>query len=358
LIVNDQRTTFLLTSALTLAFLISSHAAARADGLPAVASNAQSAAAAPAASNAQTAPLTVAFSFSGHESTFTTFARTVGAFLAERGIHVASADYLSLPPNADLQPATRLAYRPAVAIVLIDGGTKQVVHTAAATVGDLLSQEHVTSGPDDEVFPSAAAYLVPNEVIRIDRIAAWTAHVKQRLSPRVQERFDPRLPAGTTRTLVHGSAGVRVATVRYEQRNDTPLTKRILGYRIVRAPQPRVVVHGSRPYAALQDIAAQGFAGALHFAGAALHVIATAYTSSCYGCSGYTASGARARLGIIAVDPRIIPLGTHLFIPGYGRAVAGDTGGAIRGHRVDLGFENVASAVRFGSREVTVYVVK
>jgi 3D (Asp-Asp-Asp) domain-containing protein len=65
-----------------------------------------------------------------------------------------------------------------------------------------------------------------------------------------------------------------------------------------------------------------------------------------------------AGFGIIAVDPHIIPLGTKLMIPGYGRAIAGDTGGAIIGHRVDLGMNTLADAIRFGRRPMTVYVLK
>jgi 3D (Asp-Asp-Asp) domain-containing protein len=86
-------------------------------------------------------------------------------------------------------------------------------------------------------------------------------------------------------------------------------------------------------------------------------MVATAYTANCDGCSGVTASGQHAGHGIVAVDPRVIPLGSHLYIPGYGHAVAGDTGGAIRGNRVDLGFNSDADAMQFGRRPVTVYVL-
>jgi 3D (Asp-Asp-Asp) domain-containing protein len=86
-------------------------------------------------------------------------------------------------------------------------------------------------------------------------------------------------------------------------------------------------------------------------------MIATAYTANCYGCSGYTKLGNRAGHGIVAVDPAVIPQGSHLYIPGYGSAVAGDTGGAIRGNRVDLGFNSNADAMQFGRRSVTVYVL-
>jgi 3D (Asp-Asp-Asp) domain-containing protein len=71
-----------------------------------------------------------------------------------------------------------------------------------------------------------------------------------------------------------------------------------------------------------------------------------------------TASGRPAGHGIVAVDPSVIPLGTRMYIPGYGHAVAGDTGGAIRGRRIDLGFNSNAQAYQFGRRAVTVYLIK
>ena len=60
---------------------------------------------------------------------------------------------------------------------------------------------------------------------------------------------------------------------------------------------------------------------------------------------------------IVAVDPDVIPLGTRLFIPGYGEAVAADTGGAIIGNRIDLVMDSYGEAMDFGRRDVTVYVL-
>jgi 3D (Asp-Asp-Asp) domain-containing protein len=89
-----------------------------------------------------------------------------------------------------------------------------------------------------------------------------------------------------------------------------------------------------------------------------LHMTATAYTPYCgKGCSGITALGRQAGYGIVAVDPRVIPLRTRLFIPGYGTAIAGDTGRAIKGSRIDLGFNSYTDAMRFGRREIIVYVL-
>jgi len=74
--------------------------------------------------------------------------------------------------------------------------------------------------------------------------------------------------------------------------------------------------------------------------------------------NGITATGLRARKGIVAVDPRVIPLGTKLFIPGYGEALAADTGGWIKNDRIDLCFETLEECFRFGRRKIRVYLVE
>lgn len=75
-----------------------------------------------------------------------------------------------------------------------------------------------------------------------------------------------------------------------------------------------------------------------------MRVYATHYDSHCPGCNEWTALGMRAGFGVIAVDPKVIPLRSKLYIPGYGMAIAGDTGGAIKGNIIDLGFEDAKTA--------------
>ena len=74
--------------------------------------------------------------------------------------------------------------------------------------------------------------------------------------------------------------------------------------------------------------------------------------------NGITASGMLAERGVVAVDTDVIPLGTRLYIPGYGMAIAGDTGGAINGERIDLCMESYGEAMEFGRRWVKVYVLE
>ena len=70
----------------------------------------------------------------------------------------------------------------------------------------------------------------------------------------------------------------------------------------------------------------------------------------------YSAMGNRLRYGVVAVDPSVIPLGTRLYIEGYGEAIAEDTGGAIKGNRIDL-FMDRASAQKFGVQNVVVHIL-
>lgn len=88
-----------------------------------------------------------------------------------------------------------------------------------------------------------------------------------------------------------------------------------------------------------------------------LHMDASAYTAYDAGNSHYTARGNYLRKGYVSVDPDVIPLGTKLYIPGYGYAIADDIGGAIQGNRIDLAMDTQDEAFQFGRRNIKVYVL-
>ena len=88
-----------------------------------------------------------------------------------------------------------------------------------------------------------------------------------------------------------------------------------------------------------------------------MNMNASAYSAYDEGNGHYTAGGTYLRKGIIAVDPNVIPLGTRVFIPGYGYAIADDTGGAIKGNRIDMAFGSHGEAMDFGRQTVTVYIL-
>ncbi|WP_088071856.1 3D domain-containing protein [Gottfriedia luciferensis] len=89
---------------------------------------------------------------------------------------------------------------------------------------------------------------------------------------------------------------------------------------------------------------------------------ATAYTGSCKGCSGKTATGLDLKknpnLKVISVDPKVIPLGSKVYVDGYGYAIAGDTGGSLKGNKIDVFIPNQKNALKWGVKTVTVKVYK
>ncbi|WP_050179781.1 LysM peptidoglycan-binding domain-containing protein [Domibacillus robiginosus] len=95
--------------------------------------------------------------------------------------------------------------------------------------------------------------------------------------------------------------------------------------------------------------------------GKTLTVTATAYTAQCAGCSGVTATGIdlnnNPNKKVIAVDPNVIPLGSRVYVEGYGEAIAGDTGGAIKGNKIDLHVPNNDAAYSWGVRTVNVTIL-
>ena len=95
--------------------------------------------------------------------------------------------------------------------------------------------------------------------------------------------------------------------------------------------------------------------------GKAITVKATAYTASCAGCSGTTATGINIKdnphAKVIAVDPSVIPLGSKVYIKGYGEYTAADTGGAIKGNRIDVFIPSEQAALNFGRKQLTVTIL-
>lgn len=93
-----------------------------------------------------------------------------------------------------------------------------------------------------------------------------------------------------------------------------------------------------------------------------LTVTATAYTANCEGCSGITATGINLKknpdLKVISVDPKVIPLGSKVDVEGYGTAVAGDTGGAMKGKKIDVFVPSQKKAEDWGRKKVKVKILK
>lgn len=301
---------------------------------------------------------TVIFVSNGTSRDVLSAAPTVGAFLEERGIVASAGDYVRPDLSTPLSDRLIVSYQAAVPVkIAMHSGIKRV-SSAADDVGGLLEERGIALGPHDVVKPSLSARLAPGETVRVVRVNEWTKTHHAVVPAPTQHRIVFDMKPGAHKVLAKGHSGVRETVVLFEQHDGGAIKKHVVASVIVRKAAPRIVEDGAGEFAAYERLAKRGIDKTTYVAASQMRMVATAYTASCNGCDGVTAMGYRAGHGVVAVDPHYIPLGSKLYIPGYGYAIAGDTGGAIHGNRIDLGFNSVADAIEFGRREITVYRLK
>ncbi|MPM89146.1 hypothetical protein SDC9_136254 [bioreactor metagenome] len=155
---------------------------------------------------------------------------------------------------------------------------------------------------------------------------------------------------GVEEVVEAGQNGVKTVSVKMHFADEKQVTEEVIAETIIVQPKPQIINVGTRDTINTSR-------GAQRFRSVAW-MEATAYLPTDGSAEGLTATGIPARRGIVAVDPDIIPLGTRVYIPGYGVGLAADTGGAIIGNKIDLCMESSSEAWRFGRRDVKVYILE
>lgn len=279
-----------------------------------------------------------------------TFSPTVRQVLAETGVVLGRDDEVSPSIASRLREGARVVVRRAVPVALTADGRTVTVTSAAATVADLLRRRGLPIGEHDKVYPGLDTPLWSGAKVRVVRIVHRLVAERTEIPFRVVSGRDPTTPRGIIRLKQAGRTGIRERLYRHTLADRVLVQRVLIGERMIRTPLDRIVSVGTK----ILIVSRGQFAGK-----ELLEMVATAYAPfCCHGVDGTTALGLRAGYGVVAVDPSIIPLGSRLYIEGYGYAIAGDTGGMIRGLRIDLGFDTAREAVRFGRRAVRVYVIE
>lgn len=166
----------------------------------------------------------------------------------------------------------------------------------------------------------------------------------------VKTVFNPALALGYDKVSQPGADGTAVETVRRLFENNQLVAVSTISEQVVHPAQPELVQVGAK----IPEVSRGQILGRVV---KMLNVVATAYWADPSWSNGNTATGVKARYGVIAVDPSVIPLGTRLYVPGYGYGVAADTGSAIIGDRIDLCYDTGQQAIDYGRQSVTVYIL-
>jgi 3D (Asp-Asp-Asp) domain-containing protein len=173
------------------------------------------------------------------------------------------------------------------------------------------------------------------------------------LAPLLQ--YDADLRPGTKKVITAGLPKIVAVTERITLWNSVIVDREIVGTSLVQRARAAVIF--AAPARSVAE--AMALTGARKLV-AVYSMVATAYTADSAQAvpTGRTATGVPAQYGVVAVDPRVIPLGTQLYIERYGAAVAADTGGSIIGNRIDLCMDSYQRAINWGRRPVKVYILR
>lgn len=180
---------------------------------------------------------------------------------------------------------------------------------------------------------------------------------REQIPPPVVFQLNRRLPPRHRVLKAEGRPGEKVVVWRVYYRNGKEVRRQKIEEQLIEPPQPRIYEIGVHRHIASRGVV--GRAAAFRTV-KVLTMTATAYTPHRSGGgtgTGRTATGIPAGYGLVAVDPRVIPLGTVLYIEGYGMAIAADRGRAIRGYKIDLCYATRRQALQFGRRRVRVHIL-
>ncbi len=267
--------------------------------------------------------------------------------LTAAGVVLGSRDEFRVVSNEPGKSSVIEVFR-AIPLTLVMGTKVDFVLSGKPTVGEV-AESAGYNARSFKTVPDAATRTTPNMQIRILTLSDKTVDKELPIPYPIIHQPDSMMEKGMEAVVEEGVAGTKLATVRQVFDGNVETGFEIVAEKVLTQPKPEVVKVGTRE-------SNDPNRGTVRFK-KLLIMEASAYTAFDDGQSGMTATGIPARRGIVAVDPRVIPLGTRVYVMGYGPALAADTGGAIRGAKIDLCYEDYNEAIRFGRRTVEVYIL-
>ncbi|MFD1736889.1 ubiquitin-like domain-containing protein [Bacillus salitolerans] len=285
-----------------------------------------------------------------------TTAQTVHEFLTAQKINVTEHDKLEPGLNASIEAHMEILVESAFQLTLNVGGEEKQVWTTSTTVADFLEQQEIALNELDRVEPELDTMVDVNSIVKITRVEKVTDVVEESVDYAVVTKNDSGLTKGKQKVI---SAGVKGKVAKHYEiilENGKEISRELVKTETLSESKDRVVAIGTK--VATQPVASRGSGKVAK----EFYVNSTAYTAYCNGCSGITSTGinlkANPNMKVIAVDPSVIPLGTKVYVEGYGYAIAGDTGSAIKGYKIDVFFPTKSEAYRWGRKKVKIKILE
>lgn len=293
----------------------------------------------------------VELNINGKTKTVFTYEKTVGDFLKKEGIVLKNKDLVSPSLDKEIDKDMKIVISSPKSYHIKDGDKTLIAEASGYTVADVLDNLDIKLNKLDRVSLPLDEIAKEGMEIKIDRVVVENLENKIEIPFETESRENKDMFEGEKKVITKGEVGQKTESLKNTYVNGVLETTEVLKSEITKDPVKEVVEVGTKK----GTVAPNG-----KNAKRVIVMQATAYDPT---AGSKTAMGTRARVGAVAVDPKVIPLGSKLYIESmdgfasYGYATAEDTGGAIKGNRIDLFYNSNAEANRFGRRNVKVYVL-
>lgn len=305
---------------------------------------------------------TVTVNDGGKIYTVKSFSNNVEGFIKSQNIEIGEFDVVSPAYSKALGRNQNITVERAFGITLNIGTDSSTVYTVAKTVNDVLNSNGIELSESDLVTPSLDSVVSADTVITVTKVTSDMVYEDLEIPFETVSVANSRMQRGEKSVKTEGVNGMKRLAYNVVYHDGVEQSRELAGEQIITEPVTKVIEYGTK-YTQVSRGGTRTLVDnpgeSLNYSNSAVYT-ATAYSAE--GCgSSVTASGRPAVKGVVAVDKRYIPFGTRLYIesldgtPDYGYAVAGDTGGAIKGNIIDLCMNSHTEALNYGRRRVRIY---
>lgn len=297
------------------------------------------------------------------ERTIVTFMSKTENILKNNDIAIGSKDKISVSLGGTLKNGDMILIKRAVGVNLMVEEDNHIINTAESTVNKFLEEEGIILGELDKINVSMDQKITSGMSIEITRVSKIEQLQKEAIGFKIIEKPNNKMIQGERKIISPGVNGEKEILKELTMENFEVVNEKSLEEKILTEPKDEIVEVGTLVELEIPN-------GEKVYYSSIVPVLATAYTGDFNPqgvrddpYAGKTAVGTWAKrdpngISTVAVDPRVIPLGTKVYVEGYGLAIAEDVGGAIKGNRLDVFFYTYPETIKWGVRNVKVYILE
>ena len=301
---------------------------------------------------------TVVINVDGKEQKIITYKSTIEDIVKQNGIEIDEKDKIEPSLNTKAKNNSTINIKKAIEIELVANNKTLKIKTAEDTVKNMINAESdylkgqgiVFKEDEDEVTPDLNTAIDKNTKVTIVDVETVNEVALESIKFDTITEQDGNLDYGVEEVRQAGAEGEKEVTYKIVKKDGNEVSKNIISSKVVKEPVNEIIAEGTARAVATRN-------GMQRYKDV-VYCQATAYCGD-----GITATGTvpvynPGGTSTIAVDPRVIPLGSKVYVEGYGEAIAADTGGVIIGNIVDVFVDSYDQAISWGRKyDVPVYIL-